>query len=136
VKIKRIPNCAPRVQSALFSGAMNMESVVAFFLSGGARVNHHILKDYLTQLRTLLTAFEANRRFSLVGSSLLFVHDGVGLKSARRPRIRMIDFAHVVTAKTPTEGAADTGYITGLQTLIRCAAASARVSVNKPWWVV
>jgi hypothetical protein len=63
---------------------------------------------------------EANRTYSFIGSSLLFIHDGTGLKRQRRPRIRMIDFAHVHTADQDTAEPADPGYITGLQTLIRC----------------
>lgn len=68
----------------------------------------------------LLSGLEANRTYSFIGSSLLFIHDGTGLKRQRRPRIRMIDFAHVHTAEQDTAAPADPGYITGLQTLIRC----------------
>jgi len=40
------------MQSALFSGAFNMEQVMGFFLSGGGkRINHHLLNAYLSQLR-------------------------------------------------------------------------------------
>ena len=69
-------------------------------------------------MQTLLEAFEANRTYSFIGSSLLFIHDGKGLKKARRPLIRMIDFAHVSTSRE--RGPADEGYIAGLRTLIQC----------------
>jgi hypothetical protein len=39
------------VQSTIFSAVYNMEQVLGFFLSGGGRVNHHLLKGYLAQLR-------------------------------------------------------------------------------------
>jgi hypothetical protein len=68
--------------------------------------------------QTLLQAFQANRTYSFIGSSLLFIHDGRGIKSARRPLIRMIDFAHVSCSRA--RGPADEGYIAGLRTLIQC----------------
>jgi hypothetical protein len=118
-------------QSAMFSALFNMEQVLSFFLSGGdARINQHLLKGYLAQLRELLKAFEANRSYSFTGSSLLFVHDGQGLKKARRPRIRMIDFAHVNTLDKVSRRPADEGYIVGLRTLIQCVPCSTNVVVN------
>ena len=88
-------------------------------------------------MQTLLEAFEANRTYSFIGSSLLFIHDGKGLKKARRPLIRMIDFAHVSTSRE--RGPADEGYIAGLRTLIQCVPPSS-VSVRRcyrgraPWF--
>ena len=85
---------------------------------------------------------EANRTYSFIGSSLLFIHDGTGLKRQRRPRIRMIDFAHVHTAEEDTPAPADPGYVIGLRTLIRCVRVleqTLRLSffareVSEGWW--
>lgn len=72
-------------------------------------------------LQELEQAFRANRRHRFIGSSLLFVHDGIGLKAQRKPIIRMIDFAHVNTLDKDSDGPADAGYLVGIHTLVRYA---------------
>jgi len=105
-------------QSQIFTSVFNIEQILGFFLSDeGLKINHDLVRRYLVQLKAIRDAMKLNKRFGFTGSSLLFIHSGTGLKSARKPEIKMIDFAHVTT-HTPEKGQVDKGYLAGLDTLI------------------
>lgn len=86
----------------------------------------HIWVDTVQAIRD---AMKLNKRFGFTGSSLLFIHSGTGLKSARKPEIKMIDFAHVTT-HTPEKGQVDKGYLAGLDTLIRWVPCNSMVGAH------
>mmetsp|Transcript_50581 Transcript_50581/g.96588 ORF Transcript_50581/g.96588 Transcript_50581/m.96588 type:complete len:378 (-) Transcript_50581:470-1603(-) len=107
-----------KLASQIFTSVFNIEQILGFFLSDeGLKINHDLVRRYLVQLKAIRDAMKLNKRFGFTGSSLLFIHSGTGLKSARKPEIKMIDFAHVTT-HTPEKGQVDKGYLAGLDTLI------------------
>mmetsp|Transcript_44488 Transcript_44488/g.85101 ORF Transcript_44488/g.85101 Transcript_44488/m.85101 type:complete len:380 (+) Transcript_44488:57-1196(+) len=111
---------ADKKQAESIAKDATLESILAYFLSDGDRVRRHLLAPFLDKLNDLLAAFEQQKHFHFIGSSLLFVYEGdpEALRAqglTHKCELRMIDFAHVFS----NHGAVDTGYITGIKALIK-----------------
>eukprot|EP00240_Pyramimonas_obovata_P003823 CAMPEP_0118921940 /NCGR_PEP_ID=MMETSP1169-20130426/1059_1 /TAXON_ID=36882 /ORGANISM="Pyramimonas obovata, Strain CCMP722" /LENGTH=359 /DNA_ID=CAMNT_0006862747 /DNA_START=91 /DNA_END=1167 /DNA_ORIENTATION=+ len=116
---------AGKAMGAFLTSTNSMEQLLGIFLtrSSTAKVNLTLTKAFHAQIQALLKAFKAQKTYTFVGSSLLFVYEGaespfsLNKESGRfRPVLKMIDFAHVNEA-TEKVAPADKGYLTGLETL-------------------
>mmetsp|Transcript_10052 Transcript_10052/g.23971 ORF Transcript_10052/g.23971 Transcript_10052/m.23971 type:complete len:435 (+) Transcript_10052:185-1489(+) len=95
-----------------------LEHILGFFLSDGERIDPVLVESYKQKIEALLAAFEKQRSFQFIGSSLLFIHEGnPSPKSPLSCDVKMIDFAHVLENEEAAAGG-DPSYIVGLRSIL------------------
>lgn len=122
---KKTQKVAGKAMGAFLTSTNSMAQLLGIFLTRNAagKVNLTLTKAFAAQIDELLAAFKAQKTYTFIGSSLLFVYEGAESpfsfnKSAGRfrPVVKMIDFAHV-NKVSGGKAPADEGYVTGLETL-------------------
>ena len=103
------------------------------YLHDGERLRVELIPPLLQRVEAVREWFLSQAEFRFYGSSLLFVYEGdpvvadaaqpggtgAGGDPAGRVDVRMIDFAHVWPIRDGPHGR-DTGYLLGLDSLLRC----------------
>mmetsp|Transcript_32563 Transcript_32563/g.84386 ORF Transcript_32563/g.84386 Transcript_32563/m.84386 type:complete len:377 (+) Transcript_32563:115-1245(+) len=107
-----------KMKGYVVTATVPLEQILGFFMSNGSRINNSLLSAFRSKVQALLQAFQENKTYQFIGSSLLFTYEGDPAKGAKVAcDMRMIDFGHAVECPQAAE-AGDPYYQTGLQSIL------------------